>query len=83
LKNEKTYLTWTLSEIACLLMRQDSICIQSEVTVALEKARQPKSFYPQQKKITITILGAISQAWVIDISSNKPQVVSTFKEKSE
>ena|ERR1700722_3261039 len=46
-----------------------------------QKGTPTKSVLPTAKGITITTLGFISQAGVIDISLKKPQAVSTFKKR--
>jgi hypothetical protein len=81
LKNGKLCQTWTLPEIACSSMRQDSICIHSENYGRSRKGTPAKSVAPTAKGITITMLGAISQAEVIEILLKKPQTVSTLKKK--
>ena len=45
------------------------------------KGTPAKGIVPTAKGITITILGAISQAGVIDISLKKPQAVSMSKKR--
>jgi transposase len=45
------------------------------------KGTPAKGIVPTKKGITITILGAISQAGVIDISLKKPQAVSASKKR--
>jgi hypothetical protein len=45
------------------------------------KGTSAKRVVPTAKGFIITIVGAISQAGVIDISLKKPQAVSTFKKR--
>ena len=46
-----------------------------------QKGASAKATIPTAKGVTITILGAISQAGVIDISLRKPQAVSVSKKR--
>ena len=66
---------------ACSSMRQDSISILNEIMVVLEKVPPAKGIIPTARDVTITILGAISDAGVIDISLKKPQAVSISKKR--
>jgi len=49
--------------------------------VVLEKGSPAKGIIPTARYVTITILGAISDAGVIDISLRKPQAISTSKKR--
>jgi hypothetical protein len=61
------------------LMRQVSISILQGMVI-LEKG-SAKDIAPTAKGITITIVGAISQACMINIFLKKPQAVSRLKNK--
>jgi hypothetical protein len=62
-------------------MRQVSICTLKRNYGRSRKGTPAKGIVPTAKVITITILGAISQAGVIDISLKKPQAVSISKKR--
>ena len=64
-------------------MRQDSISILNENYGRSRKGTPAKGIVPTTKGISITILGALSQAGVIDISLKKPQAVAISKKCKE
>ena len=79
LRNGRPYLVWPVAKIACSSTKQGSIYIPKGIMDVLEEAHRRKAPSLLQKGVTITILGAISDARVIDISLRKPQAVSTSK----
>jgi hypothetical protein len=81
LKNGKLSQSWIMVRTASSSMRQDSISILNENYGRSRKGTPAKGIVPTTKGISITILGAISQAGVIDISLKKPQAVAISKKR--
>ena len=81
LRNGRPHLVWPVAKIACSSTKQGSIYIPKGIMDVLEEAPRRKAPSLLQKGVTITILGAISDARVIDISLRKPQAVSASKKR--
>ena len=81
MRNGRPHLVWPVAKIACSSTKQGSIYIPKGIMDVLEEAHRRKAPSLLQKGVTITILGAISDARVIDISLRKPQAVSTSKKR--
>jgi hypothetical protein len=80
-KNGKPRRTWTFAKSVCSSKKQGLICTHKEITVALEKVHQQKALSPTARDVTITILGAISQTGVKDISLRKSPSCCNLKEE--
>jgi len=66
----------------CVFIDEAGFNLQTQRNYGRSRKGTPaKGIVPTAKGITITILGAISQAGVIDISLRKPQAVSISKKR--
>ena len=78
-KNGKLFQSWITLRTACSWTRQSSSSI---INVLVSRKGTPaKGIIPTAKGITIIVLGAISQAGIIDVSLKKPQAVSVSKKR--
>lgn len=81
MENGKRCKAWTSRRTASLSMKLVSTCTLKRNFGRSLKGTPAKGTVPTGKGVTITILGAISEAGVIDIYLRKPQAVSVSKKR--